>query len=101
MSVDTDTIQAPPETAVELAHRSADGFEITLLWHERTDRLAVVVVDSRTGVSFALLTADGKEALDAFYHPFAYAAARGVDSYPEQDLRNVEGGLPALASSAP
>lgn len=66
------------DTAVELANRRGDGLEILLLWHQRDDRLEVVVADTRTGASFALAAGDGREALDAFYHPFAYAAAREV-----------------------
>jgi hypothetical protein len=59
----------------ELAHREGDGLEVTLLWDERRDRLAVSVFDSRTGDCFAL-DAPGDRALDVFYHPFAYAAFR-------------------------
>jgi len=29
----------------------------------------------RSGVSFELAAVDGREALERFYHPFAYAAA--------------------------
>ncbi len=63
------------DTAVDLAHRSGDGLEIALLWHRRDNRLEVVVTDVRSGASFALATDSGREALDVFYHPFAYAAA--------------------------
>ena len=66
------------DTAVELADRRGDGLEIVLLWRAQDDRLEVVVADARTGASFTLAAGDGREALDAFYHPFAYAAARGV-----------------------
>ncbi len=67
-----------PDTAVELAHRRGDGLDIVLLWHRRDDRLEVVVTDARSGASFAMATGSGREALDVFYHPFAYAAARDV-----------------------
>ena len=64
-----------PDTPVELAHRRGDGLDIVLLWHRPDDRLEVVVSDSRSGASVALATGNGREALDVFYHPFAYAAA--------------------------
>ncbi len=62
----------------ELAHRSGDGVDVTLFWHEPTDLLSVQVLDAKAGVAFELvLGAD--EALDAFYHPYAYAAFHGID----------------------
>ena len=59
----------------ELAHREGDGLEVTLLWDERCDRLAVSVFDWKTGDCFALEAACDK-ALDVFYHPFSYAVSR-------------------------
>lgn len=59
---------------VELAHRVSDGYDILLVW-DRVHGARVVVVDSRTGLSFELAAGDGKQALERFYHPFAYAAA--------------------------
>src|SRR5438128_490222 len=61
----------------ELAHRENDGIEVTLLWDERTDRLTVSVLDTRTGEFFEL-GAPRDEALDVFYHPYSHAARRGV-----------------------
>jgi hypothetical protein len=55
-----------------LAVRSFDGIEVALLWSRLTDRLSVVVSDIRNGESFSFLPPREK-ALDAFYHPFAYA----------------------------
>jgi hypothetical protein len=59
----------------ELAYRESDGLEVTLVWDERRDRLAVSVMDSKTGDFFAL-EAPRDKALDVFYHPFSYAASR-------------------------
>ncbi len=59
-------------TTSELAFRSFDGIEVALLWSRLTDRLSVVVSDIRSGESFSFLPPREK-ALDAFYHPFAYA----------------------------
>lgn len=58
----------------ELAYRAGDGLEVTLFWRKADDRLTVVVSDSRTGDSFALAAASDN-ALDVFYHPYAYAAS--------------------------
>jgi hypothetical protein len=74
MNPTTDQLQTAPEATTELAHRVSDGFDILLVW-DRAGGPRVVVVDARTGQSFELAAGDGKQALDAFYHPFAYAPA--------------------------
>lgn len=66
------------EVPTELAYRAGDGLEVLLMWDRGGGRLKVVVDDLRTGESFELAAGDGKQALDVFHHPFAYAAARGV-----------------------
>lgn len=68
----------------ELDHRVSDGIHVTLLWYPSTDRVAVEVYDESTGESFELEVAPAR-ALDAFHHPYAYAAAHGV-GYPTRDL---------------
>jgi hypothetical protein len=70
---DTDSIQVPRE----LAHRVNDGVEIVLFWNEDTNELIVSVSDERTGGYFELDAAPD-EALDVFYHPYSYAAHRGI-----------------------
>jgi hypothetical protein len=57
----------------ELAQRASDGIEVRLLWPQGSDRVLVSVVDSRALEAFEL-ELDGRQALDAFHHPFAYAA---------------------------
>ena len=57
----------------ELAARESDGIHVALLWHPRENALTVSVEDGRVGSSFRLAVAPDR-ALDAFYHPFAYAA---------------------------
>jgi membrane-bound lytic murein transglycosylase B len=64
-------------TARELAHRAADGVEVTLLWSRRTDRVLLVVRDTRTDEEFELIVPN-HAALDAFNHPYAYASSLGV-----------------------
>lgn len=62
----------------ELAFRANDGVEVGLYWHTDTDRLVIVVDDSRSGDLFQFeVSAD--EAMDALEHPYAYAAHRGVE----------------------
>src|SRR5262249_56386074 len=74
MNATTDTRNA----ATELAYRANDGFQIALLWNRAGGRLTVVVDHTDTGESFELEAANGHDALDAFHHPFAYAAAWGA-----------------------
>ncbi len=77
MSTRTDNQMCEAGMRTELAHRGGDGIQVLLLWDRGDGRLAVVVDDLRNGGSFELVANDGRQALDAFYHPFAYATARG------------------------
>ena len=63
---------ATPQTR-ELAVRDSDGIYVQLLWHPHQDTLTVAVEDIRVGDRFHLAVAPDR-ALDAFYHPCAYAA---------------------------
>ena len=66
-------------TFTELARRTGDHLAVALLWREEDNRLRVVVTDGAAGQEFAL-DAHPENALDIFYHPFAYAAFRGVET---------------------
>jgi hypothetical protein len=57
----------------ELAVRESDGIHVLLLWHPEENALTVSVEDARVGDRFQIAIAPNR-ALDAFYHPFAYAA---------------------------
>jgi hypothetical protein len=57
----------------ELAARESDGIHVLLLWHPHENAVTVEVEDIRIGDGFQLAVAPSR-ALDAFYHPFAYAA---------------------------
>jgi hypothetical protein len=59
---------------VELAHRESDGVAVSLLWSRDTNELTVSVNDRKTADAFELRVANDR-GLDAFYHPYAYAAA--------------------------
>jgi hypothetical protein len=58
----------------ELAHRTGNGIDVVLLWDRQTNDVTVEVHDERDGTGFRLRV-DRRKALDAFYHPFAYAPA--------------------------
>jgi hypothetical protein len=63
----------------ELAHRQSDGFDVTLFWIEGTNEVTIAVLDSRSGEALQF-DVDGNAALDAFNHPYAYAATERVRS---------------------
>ena len=69
MTATTDT-----QDRRELDHRYTNGIDVTLSWSPTDDRLYVTVLDD-AGDDFELLV-DAREALDAFAHPYAYAAHR-------------------------
>lgn len=56
-----------------LAARHSNGVHVFLLWHPRENALTVSVEDDRAGDRFELAIAPDC-ALDAFHHPYAYAA---------------------------
>ena len=57
----------------ELAARDGDGLRVQLLWDPIADSVTVAVDDLHAGQRFHVAVAR-ERALDAFYHPFAYAA---------------------------
>ena len=61
----------------ELDTRAGDGIDVRLFWHPATDTLTVSVFDSTNEQAFELVVDPG-EALDAFHHPFAYAAFQSI-----------------------
>jgi hypothetical protein len=61
----------------ELAHRTSNGIDVSLFWNQLSSRVTVRVFDERTNDGFEF-EVDGREALDAFNHPFAYAARRNM-----------------------
>lgn len=57
----------------ELAHRTGNGIEVTLLWTKSTNTVTVAVIDVHSGEVLEF-EVDGSRALDAFNHPYAHAA---------------------------
>jgi hypothetical protein len=58
---------------IELAHRSTDSLDVTLVWvhGDSADEAVVCVCDSAKGAYFEIPAAPYL-ALDVYYHPFAY-----------------------------
>jgi hypothetical protein len=63
---------------IDLAHRRNDGIDVVLWWSPDDDEIAVEVLHLASDESFELVVESGR-ALDAFYHPFAYAARRSPE----------------------
>jgi hypothetical protein len=61
----------------ELAHRATNGIDVTLLWTKSTNVVTIVVIDSHSAEELEF-EVDGRFALDAFNHPYPYAAAHRV-----------------------
>jgi hypothetical protein len=62
----------------ELDYRENDGIQVSLLWNRGDNSLTVFVVDTKTDVSFEL-PIEGRDAVQAFRHPYAFAARHGID----------------------
>ena len=68
---------------VELAHRSGDGVDVTLVWLPKGgDELVVCVRDEREGAYFEIRP-EPYLALDVYYHPYAYRDFSVIDSRDE------------------
>jgi hypothetical protein len=61
----------------ELASRECDGLVVSLSWSCAADRVMVAVADRKLDEELHL-NVPATCALDAFYHPFAYAAGRSL-----------------------
>ena len=63
----------------ELAFRESNGITVTLFWTPATNLVTVTVADAANDDYFELVLDENDQALDVFHHPFAHAAARGLD----------------------
>jgi hypothetical protein len=73
-------------TLTELSHRRNDGLDVALLWDRADGTVRVRVQHIHTGAEFDI-PVPGDRALDAFHHPFAYAAvSASADAELELDL---------------
>lgn len=59
----------------ELAHRRTDGIDVSLFWSKPTNRLTLEILDTGLGAAYEF-TVEGRDALDAFHHPYAYLGQR-------------------------
>lgn len=59
----------------ELAQRVSGTDEVQLFWHPASDCVELSVRDLETGAGFRITVAPAS-AVDAFYHPYAYATRR-------------------------
>jgi hypothetical protein len=59
----------------ELAQRLSGRVEVLLLWQPEADRVELSVHDPATDAGFQFEVPPAN-AIDAFYHPYAYAAMR-------------------------
>jgi hypothetical protein len=75
-STDPAFLEDDPRTR-ELAARSNDGLEVTLLWHPARDELAVCGRDHRTGARFEIRP-ERHLALEVYYHPYSYATRSDI-----------------------
>ena len=76
-----------PQT--ELASRGTNGITVRLLWSRSTNQVTVAVDDAANDDYFELVLGEDDRPLDVFHHPFAHAAARGLDlptHRPEQEV---------------
>jgi hypothetical protein len=74
---DGESDRPTPGTAVrELDRRRSDAIDVRLLWSQAEDQVRLAVSDAKTGDAFEL-DVEPHKAIEAFHHPYAYAASKG------------------------
>jgi hypothetical protein len=63
----------------ELISRESNGITVRLLWSRATNLVTVAVADAASDDYFELVLDGDEPALEVFNHPFAHAAARGLE----------------------
>src|SRR5689334_23976032 len=63
----------------ELAARESNGVTVQLFWSRSTNLVTVAVTDPANDDYFELILGEHERALEVFYHPYAHAAARGLE----------------------
>jgi hypothetical protein len=63
----------------ELASRQNSNITVKLHWTRSTNLVTVAVADATNDDYFELVVDEHDQAMDVFHHPFAHAAARGVE----------------------
>ena len=78
-------LEATEETwRTELASRESNGITVRLFWSRSTNLVTVTVADAANDDYFELVLDEHERALDVFHHPFAHAAARGLEFRTER-----------------
>jgi hypothetical protein len=63
----------------ELMSRESNGITVRVLWSRATNLVTVAVADTVNHDYFELVLDEHEPALEVFNHPFAHAAARGLE----------------------
>ena len=63
----------------ELISRESNGITVRLFWSRATNLVTVAVEDVASNDYFELVVDEDESALEVFNHPFAHAAARGLE----------------------
>ena len=63
----------------ELMSRESNGLTVRLLWSRATNLVTIAVADTGNEDYFELVLDEHEPALEVFNHPFAHAAARGLE----------------------
>jgi hypothetical protein len=79
------TLEATHETwRTELAARESNGVSVRLFWSRSTNLVTVTVSDATNGDYFELVLDEDERPMDVFHHPYAHAAARGLEFRPQR-----------------
>lgn len=63
----------------ELMSRETNGIVVRLLWSRATNLVTIAVADAANDERFELVLGKDESPLDVFHHPYAHAAARGLE----------------------
>jgi hypothetical protein len=63
----------------ELMSRESNGITVRVLWSRATNLVTVAVADTVNHDYFELVLDEHEPALEVFNHPFAHAAATGLE----------------------
>jgi hypothetical protein len=63
----------------ELMSRVSNGITVRLLWSRAMNLVTIAVADAANDDYFELVLDEHEPALEVFNHPFAHAAARGLE----------------------
>jgi hypothetical protein len=75
----------------ELAQRLTGADEVLLLWHPESDRVELSVRNLATGAGCHIEVAPA-DAIEAFYHPFAYAGRCGRSDGVDREETTIDDG---------